>query len=243
MRNYRPVSSLSICAKIFERIIYNRIFEYLIEKSLTTENQYGFKPGDSCINQLLSITHDIYKSLDDGFEGKGVFLDISKAFDKFWHEGLIYKLKQNGVSGKLLNIIKDFLDSRKQRVVLNGQYSSWTSITAGVPQGSILRTLVFLIYVYYLSKNLSLNSKLFADGTSLFSVVHNLNTSRNNLNDDLKKINDWATQWKMYFNQGPTKQTQEVIFSRKIKKPLHIPLNLSNRNAKQTTFQKHLGLI
>ena len=106
LKNYRPVSLLPVSVKIFERIIYNRIFEYLIEKNLITENQSGFKPGDSCINQLLSITHDIYKSLDDGFEVKGVFLGI-------------YKLKQNGISGKLSNIIKDFLDLRKQRVVPN----------------------------------------------------------------------------------------------------------------------------
>ena len=144
LKDYRPVSLLPICAKTFERIIYNRIFEYLIENNLITENQSGFKSGDSCINHLLSITHDIYKSLDDGFEVKGVFLDISKAFDKVWHEGLIYKLKQNGISGRLLSIIKDFLDSRKQRVVLNGQYSSWASIAAGVPQGSILGPLSFL---------------------------------------------------------------------------------------------------
>ena len=99
------------------------------------------------------------------------------------------------LSGKLLNIIKDFLDSRKQRVVLNGQYSSWAIITEGVPQGSILGPLVFPIYINDLSKNLSSNPKLFADDTYLFSVVHNLNTSTNNLNEDLKKINDWATQF------------------------------------------------
>ena len=243
LKNYRPVSLLPICAKIFERIIYNRIFEYLIENNLITENQPGFKPGDSFINQLLSITHDIYKSLDGAFEVKGVFLDISKAFDKVWHEGLIFKLKQNGISGKLLNIIKDFLDSRKQRAVLNGQYSSWASITAGVHQGSILEPLFFLIYINDLSNNLSSNSKLFADDTSLFSVVHKINTSTNNLNKDLKNVNDWAAQWEMSFNPDPTKQAQEVIFSRKIEKPLHIPLNFNNTNVKQTVFQNHLGLI
>ena len=97
---------------------------------------------------------------------------------------MIYKLKQNGISGKLVNIIKDFLDSRKQRVILNGKYSFWASIAAGVPQGSILGPLFFLIYINYLSKNLSSNPKLFANDTSLFSVVHNLNTSTNNLNED-----------------------------------------------------------
>ena len=112
-----------------------------------------------------------------------------------------------------------------------------------MPQGSILGPLLFLIYINDLSKNLSSNPKLPADDTSLFSVIHNLNTSTNNLNEDLKKINDWATQWKMSFKPDPTKQAQEVIFPHKIKKPLHIPLNFNSTNVKQTAFQKHLGLI
>ena len=98
-----------------------------------SHSQSGFKPGDSCINQLLSITHEIYKSFDDGLDVRGVFLDISKAFDKVWHKGLLYKLKQNGISGNLLDTITDFLNCRKQRVALNGQFSLWASIEAEVP--------------------------------------------------------------------------------------------------------------
>ena len=94
-------------------------------------------PGDSCINQLLSITHDIYQSFDNGFEVRGVFLDISKAFDKVWHKGLIYKLKQNGVAGNLLNTLAEFLEDRKQRVVVNAQNSAGVNVEAGFPQGSI----------------------------------------------------------------------------------------------------------
>ena len=101
-----------------------------------------------------------------------------------------------------------------------------------MPQGSILGPLFFLIYINDLSNNLSSNPKLFADDMSFFPVAHNLNTSTNNLNEDLKKINDWVTQWKVSFNPDPTKQSQEVIFSRQIKKPLHIPLNFSNTNVK-----------
>ena len=96
LKNYWPVSLLPICGKVFERLIYNSLFEYFIENDLISPNQSGFKPGDSCTNQLISITHEIYQSFDDGFEVRGVFLDISKAFDKVWHNGLTYKLKQNG---------------------------------------------------------------------------------------------------------------------------------------------------
>ena len=135
MDNYGPVSLLPICKTIFKRLIYNSLFEFFIANELTSSSQSGFKPDDSYINQLLSIAHKIYKSFDDGYYVRGVFLDISKAFDKVWHNGLIYELKQNVVSGNLLNLIIDFLDTRKQRVVLNGQYSSWASVKAGVTQG------------------------------------------------------------------------------------------------------------
>ena len=155
--------SLLICGKIFKRLIYSSLFEFFIANKLFSFNQSGFKPGDYCKNQLLSITHEIFETFDDGYEVRGVFHDMSKAFDEVWHNGLIYKLKQNGVSGDLLNLIIDFLDARKQRVVLNGQYSSWASVKAGVPQGSILGPLFFLIFINDLSDNLISNPKLFAD--------------------------------------------------------------------------------
>ena len=167
--------------------------------------------------QLISITHKIYKSFDDGYEARGVFLDISKAFDKVWHQGLHYKLRQNGISGELLNTLTDFLDNRTQRDILNGQYSSWAKVEARVPQGSILGPLLFLICINDLSENLVSNAKLFADDTSLFSVVKNVDSSNIDLNNDLKKISEWAFQWKMNLNPDPTKQPQELIFLAKCK--------------------------
>ena len=165
---------MPICGKIFERIIYNSLYNYFEKNKIFNANQSGFRIGDSCINQLISITHNIYKALDanPSLEVRGVFLDISKAFDKVWHEGLIFKLKANGVEGKLLNLIKNFLSERYQRVVLNGQHSEWEKINARVPQGSILGPLLFLIYINDLSKNLESDVKLFADDTSIFSVVN-----------------------------------------------------------------------
>ena len=205
LENYRPVSLLPICGKILERLMFNELFNFFIENKLISSNQSGFKPGDSCINQLLSITHEIYKSFDVGLEVRSVFLDISKAFDKVWHDGIIYKLTQNGISGNLLNLLEDFLKERKQRVVLNGQVSTWKNINGGVPQGSILGPLLFLIYINDLTEGLTTNVKLLADHTSLFSVVHDTQTSANDLNKDLEIINNWAFQWKMNFNPDPAK--------------------------------------
>ena len=123
------------------------MYKYISDNNLLSPNQSDFLTGDSYINQLLSITHYIYHSFDEGFETRAIFLDISKAFDKVWHEGLIYKLRQHGFSGDLLSLLIDFLTNRKQRVVLNGQNSSWADIKAGVPQGSILGPLFFLLHI------------------------------------------------------------------------------------------------
>ena len=158
------------------------MFSFLIENNLISSNQSGFRPGNSCVKQLLSITHEIYKSFDNEFEVKGVFLYISKAFDKVWHEGIIFKLKQNNISGKLLSVLSDFLKDRKQWVTLNGQVSSWAGVNADIHQGSVLGPLLFLVYINDLADGLSLNAKLFAGDTSLFLVIQNVDTSANELN-------------------------------------------------------------
>ena len=108
IENYRPVSLVPICGKIFERRIFNSLFNYFIENNLLSPHQSGFIPGDSCVQQFISITHEIYNAFyyDLSLEVRGVFLDISKAFDKIWHDGLIYKLKRNGITGDLLRLIK-----------------------------------------------------------------------------------------------------------------------------------------
>ena len=116
LQNYQPVSLLPICGKIFERIIFNPIFEYLKENSLLCPIQSGFRPFDSCENQLLSIAHEIYANFDQHptLEIRANFLDISKAFDKVWHEGLLAKFERIGISGNLLSLRKRFLSNRFQ---------------------------------------------------------------------------------------------------------------------------------
>ena len=192
VKNYRPISLLPILGKVFEKVIYNNLFKHLQSNKLLSENQSGFRSGDSCVSQLIAITHEIYKSFDGdpSLETRGIFLDISKAFDKVWHKGLLYKLKSYGIDGKAYKIIENYLSNRQQRVLLNGQSSSWLNINAGVPQGSVLGALLFLIYINDLSDNLISVSKLFADDTSIFSTVFDTKQSAQNLNKDLDLIKD-----------------------------------------------------
>ena len=173
---------------------------------------------------------------------RAVFLDISKAFDKIWLPGLIFKIKSFGISGDLLELIKNFLSNRFQRVVLNGHTSEWEKINAGVSQGSILGPQFFLIYINDLADGISSIVKLFADDTSLFSIVQNKNNSASWLNNDLDKVSDWAYTWKTSFNPDPSKQAQEVIFSRKCTKEDHPPIYINDIPVTQTTVQKYIGL-
>ena len=245
VNNYRPISLLPVFGKIFEKIIFNKIYNYLSKENLLNPNQSGFRPSDSCINQLIAITHEIFEAFDcnPSLEVRSVFLDISKAFDKVWHEGLIYKIKSMGISGELLNLLENYLSDRYQRVVLNGQTSSWTPVLAGVRQGSILGPLLFLIYINDLPNELQSNAKLFADDTSLSAVANDKNVCANILNNDLLAIPKWAFNWKMLFNPDHKKPAQEVLFSRKKQVQIHPTINLNNVEVQRVPFQKHLGFI
>ena len=132
----------------------------------------------------MSVTHEVFS----------VFIDTSKTFDKGWHNGIIFKLKPNGISGNLLDLLSDFLRDRKQRVVPNGQTSSPADFNPGVPQCSILGPLLLLVYIGDLADDLLSDAKLFLDNALLFSVIHNANTTAKELNNGLVKINSWAYQ-------------------------------------------------
>ena len=223
IKNYRPISLLPICGKIFEKLICNNLYSYLNANNLITKNQSGFRPGYSTTNQLLYLVNEIHQAFENpkSLEVRAVFLDISKAFDKVWRDGLIFKLKQNGVSSSFLMFFQNYLNNRKQRVVLNGSYSSYSTVQSGVPQGSVLGPLLFLIYINDLERNIKSNIKLFADDTMLYSIVKDPAISANNLNHDHDIIQQWAYQWKMEFNPDPTKQATEVLFSCKKSSPNH----------------------
>ena len=231
---------------MFERLIFNSLslFKYIDENELLNPNQSGFRPFVSCINQLLSINHEIFSNFDcdPPKDIRAVFLDISKAFDKIWLPGLIFKIKSFGISGDLLELIKNFLSNRFQRVVLNGQTSEYEKINAGVPQGLILGPLCFLIYINDLTDGISSIVKLFADDTLLFSTVQNKNSSASQLSNDVDKISDWAYTRKMSFNPDPSKQAQEMIFS-SVQKRIILPYISMIYQSPRKPFKNILGCI
>ena len=180
---------LPIFGKIFEKVVFNRIYNFLLNQRLLNPNQFGFPTSNSCIKQLLAITHEICESFDcnPSLEVRSVFVDISKVFDKVWHKGVLYKLKSIRISGDLNKLIENYLSGRFQRVILNGQTSSWRPILAGVPQGSTLGPRFFFIYIIDLPKALKTTAKLFANDTTLFTIVKDNNESANALNNAVIK--------------------------------------------------------
>ena len=193
--NYRPISLLNTLEKVFERILYKHIFNFLRSNSFFTQYQSGFTQGDSAVNQLTYIYDTFCKALDNGLEVRVVFFDISKAFDKVWHKGLLYKLHSAGIRGNLLNWISNYLSNRKQKVVLPGTESHFANISAGVPQGSIVGPLMFLIYINDIVSNLRSRVNLFADDTNLYMVVNSPDETAAVMQADIERINSWADQW------------------------------------------------
>ena len=238
--NYRPISLLPCISKVFEKILFEHIYTYLKANNLINRHQSGFTPGDSTINQLIAICNNIHKSLDVNDEVLAVFLDLSKAFDKVWHKGLLYKLELCGITGNLLDWLKSYLSGRKQKVVLNGASSSVLELHAGVPQGSVLGPLLFLIYINDISANLESDVYLFADDTSIFKKVnYDINSAATTINDDLEKIRKWSDNWLVSINP---EKTVSMLFSSR-RQPSKIPVMLLGQSIiSSVDTHKHLGV-
>lgn len=242
VQNYRPVSILPVTSKIFEKILFKNIYNFLHSQKIISDHQSGFKPGDSTVNQLAFLYHKFCEALDKKKDIRIIFCDISKAFDRVWHTGLIYKLKSVGIEGDVLALLEDYLDNRKQRVVIKGQTSDWGEIKAGVPQGSVMGPLMFLIYINDLVTTVSqdINIKLFADDTLLYFVGNNHNVSSKVMNDNLKKISEWAQQWLVTFNPMKTKLLN-ITNKRNINFDSH-SISFDNIQVKGASNHKHLGV-
>ena len=238
-QNYRPISLLSPIGKTMERCVHKHLYNYIVEYNLLTPFQSGFVAGDSTTYQLLHTYHTFIEAVDSGKEVRVVFCDISKAFDRVWHKGLLHKLSHIGISGDLLQWFKSYLSDRRQRVVLNGVTSDWASVLAGVPQGSILGPLLFLIYINDIVNGITSSIRLFADDTSLYIVVDNPVTAAHLLNTDLDTISKWAADWLVDFNPA---KTTSLLITRKLQPQLHPPLEMNSITLKEASTHKHLGI-
>lgn len=236
--NYRPISITSCLGKILEKIIFKYLYNYLQEYEILTKYQSGFRPHDSTVNQLLEIYHIIIENLDKGKEIKFIFCDVSKAFDKVWHAGLLYKLKKYGVNGNILRWFSSYLSERKQRVFNEGFYSTWKDTLAGVPQGSVLGPYLFLLYVNDIVDNIKSNIRLFADDTSLFTVIDNTD-SLNVLTEDLLNIARWAQDWCIILNPSKTKS---MTFTRKKSNNIASDILFDNQTITDEASHTHLGI-
>jgi hypothetical protein len=197
--NYRPVSLVVSLSKVSEKLVFNRVYEFLEVTGFFDRFQSGFRPSDSTVSQLVYIIHKIYQAFEKGHELHAVFLDISKAFDKVWHRGLLAKLQSIGINGPLLQWFESYLLDRCQHVTIEGENSDWTRIEAGVPQGSVLGPLLFLIYINDFPTNISSTCFLFDDSLFMDEVITPVDTS-NKLNGDLNVISDWASRWLVTMN-------------------------------------------
>ena len=155
--NYRPISLLSSSSKFLEKIVTKRLYEYLMDNNLLIEQTSDFKGKDSTVNQLLKIVHQIYLDINNGKDTCLVFLDVSKAFDRVWHKGLLFKLRQLGNFGTHYDWIEHYHTRSQQNVVINGISSTLRYLQTGVPQGSILGPLLFLIYINDIINDLQCN--------------------------------------------------------------------------------------
>ena len=237
VKNYRPISLLSCLSKVIERLVCDRLRVYLEENNLITDAQYGFRRGSSTLDQLLDLYDNIMKNMDEKMVTKLLFLDVSKAFDKVWHKGLIYKLKRLGIEGDLLEFFKDYLEDRQQRVALKGALSSWITIKAGVPQGSIMGPILFLIYTNDLPSEIQSIIKMFADDTILGATGKTSDECSNILQPNIDQLAAWAKKWKIKLNPSKTKC---LTISRK--KNMYSPLILNNRIVEEVKHHCHLGL-
>jgi hypothetical protein len=237
--NYRPISLLPSISKVQEKIVYQHLYKYLQSNNLLTSKNSGFRALDSAVNQLLFITDKIHKALENGHEICMVFLDVSKAFDRVWHSGLLLKLRCLGIDGTLFDWLCNYLTNRKIRAVINGQTSDWFNTNAGVPQGSILGPLLFLVFINDITNGIESDIHLFADDTSLMDIIEDHQLSYAKINRDLNRLSTWAKTWLVTFNANKTVYLQ---VSRKLNPAPKPILKLNGTQIKEVATHKHLGL-
>jgi hypothetical protein len=237
-QNYRPISLTSISCKIMEHIITSQIFNHLQSRSLLNQFQHGFRKNHSCEGQLISVTHDWQSHVLSLIPIDAIFLDFSKAFDSVPHNRLMMKLQSYGITGRVHDWIRIFLTNRRQCTVVGGARSSWKPVRSGVPQGTVLGPLLFLIYINDITDGINSQIRLFADDTMLYRPIrrsHDVSI----LQTDLNKLNEWSNLWLLKFN--PTKCTHLRV-STKQSETIPSQYSINDTIIAQNDSAKYLGV-
>lgn len=235
--NYRPISLTSVCCKLMEHVIYTHVMHFLDSNNFFHSSQHGFRKGRSCETQLALFLHDLHANLDGNLQTDAIFLDFTKAFDKVPHQRLLKKLSQINLPAELLNWIAQFLTNRSQFVFVNNVKSNSLPVRSGVPQGSVLGPLLFLIYINDLPNNLSCNLRMFADDCVIYRKITNT-FDQAALQNDLNEVLNWCDHWLMTLNPNKCKL---VSFHRR-KNPLQFSYEIANMPVETAVSYKYLGV-
>ena len=235
--NYRPVSLTSVCCKVVEHIIHSQVINHLEANNILSDEQHGFKKHRSCESQLINTINDLAKGLDNKQQIDAVTLDFSKAFDKVPHHRLAMKLHHYGVRGNTLMWIKSFLANRSQQVVVDGESSKPAPVTSGVPQGTVLGPLLFLVYINDLPKEVNSTSRLFEDDCLLYRIIRS-EADTIKLQEDLDRLQMWEKNWLMSFNPDKC----EVIRITNKRKTINAQYSIHGQVLQMTDKAKYLGI-
>lgn len=241
LSNYRPISVLNYFSKIFEKVVYNKVINFLDEYNILVDNQFGFRQGHSTHHALITLVDKITKCMDNGDLVIGIFLDLKKCFDTVDHDILIKKLYAYGIRGTLCNWFKSYLSDRSQYVLYDGEESDIKPITCGVPQGSILGPLLFLIFINdFANASKTLYYVLFADDTNVFLAGKDIHVLVDQIQSELLKLSIWLQANKLTLNLD---KTQYMVFHRAKRKTFDINIKINDCVIEQVIYTKFLGVI
>ena len=243
MGNYRPISVLPVCAKLIEKLVFQQYYSYMIDKSVLSENQFGFRPKHSTETALLNVTDDWSAFIDEGKLVGVVALDLKKAFDTVHHSTLLFKLKRTGLSRRAFKWFQSYLQDRYQCTVVNGVASTMQKVDCGIPQGSNLGPLLFLLYINDLTKCIKkCKVSLYADDTCIYVPDKDPRTVVTTLNDELKSVDKWLTKNKLALN---AKKCEFLLLgSRKRIKDAVVPdVTIRARKIQRVSCLRYLGVM
>ena len=227
---------------MFEKLMHNRLYTFLEHHNILFHNQFGFRKNNSTVHTLVQITEMIKVSIDSGKFGCSIFIDLRKAFDTVNHEILLTKLEHYGIRGNMLHWFKSYLSNRKQYVSINGKSSLPLDISCGVPQGSVLGPLLFLLYINDLPNTSNvLNFYLFADDTNIYYESNSLQELEKTINKELNKLYLWLNINRLPLNIDKTNSLIFHPYNKPMKK--HITIKINKKAINEKVYIKYLGVL